>query len=216
MVQIILPVKEPISDNMRYFLISIFILITGLSFGQITVDYYNPASITSAWTVGIDIDRTNMGQCFHVSTPITITSASLKLRYAYGTNSDPIQYAIYATTGTYGANCTGTGSPLALSSTIPLTTLTSNYTFQIINLTFNGADQATLPVGNYLLSLVWNYNSNPSPSPGGTTDGTVHPGNIGFYQNNISTWEYMGSDLFFYVYGISPTTKTYLFFSSPF
>ena len=207
-----------INKDMKKILLIIFTILSFAARCQVTVDYNDP-TITSGWTVGTDNNIRNEGQCFHVSIPVVLTSASMKLRYSGGTNSNPIQYAIFSTTGTFGSTCTGTGSPnspLAVSSTVPLSTLTSNYTFQTVNLTFTGANSITLPIGNYLLALLWDYTSTQSPSPGGTT-ASSHAGNRAYYQTNVTTWQGTTGDLSFYVYGdLVSTSSPQVLIWSPF
>lgn len=117
----------------------------------------------------------------------------------YGSPTGNIYAVLYAHTGTYGSTGKPTGSALAISNAVDITTLsTSN---DLINFTFSGANRVTLVNGTkYFISLEYS-GGDSSNYLRGYYDITspTHSGNYSRYYSGA--WAYDSArDTIFYVY----------------
>ena len=91
------------------------------------------------------------GQTFTNIDASVLGSAKFFLK-KYGSPTGNITVEIYAHTGTYGTNGVPTGSPLATSDAIDISTLTTDY--QLIQFIFSGVEQINLSASTYYVAVL--------------------------------------------------------------
>jgi hypothetical protein len=110
---------------------------------------------------------------------------------------------IYAHAGTYGISSVPTGSALATSDPLDVSTLTTSY--QLISFNFSGANQINLSATYYVLTLEYanGDNFNRVKMACDTTAGAS-----GSTSRNDGSWLSTGNatDNYFYIYGDIPVT----------
>lgn len=119
-----------------------------------------------------------------------------------GSPTGNIVATLYAHTGTYGTNGKPTGSALATSDAVDISTLTGS--FQLITFNFSGGNRIPLVVAtNYVIVMsftggdVSNY-----LDIGVDTTSPTHSGNESYSLDGSSWSTDTGGDLCFYVYGL--------------
>lgn len=114
---------------------------------------------------------------------------------------------LYAHSGTFGSGGVPTGSPLATSGTVDISTLTGD--FASIEFTFTGSNQIQLtPAANYFISFEYAAgNSSNRPKVGNDTTTPTHPGNAAIFV--ASAWTAETADLIFSVIEQLPSNGTY-------
>jgi hypothetical protein len=121
----------------------------------------------------------------------------------FGSPTGNIYAQIYAHSGTYGTNSVPTGSALAVSDPVDVSTLTAFATFGLKMFTFSGSNRIILSAGTYY-ELVLTYNGgNDSNCPfvGFDASTPTAPGNSATSNGGISWSPNNGRDMCFYVYG---------------
>jgi hypothetical protein len=149
------------------------------------------------------------GQSFTNANTVTLDSCRFFLT-KIGSPTGTATAKIFAHTGTYGSGGKPTGSALATSDTLDVSTLSASPTYGWKTLSFTGANRITLNASTYYcIELTWaggdasNYIRLGSTSTGG------HSGNSN-YSTNGTSWSSLGSDRPFTVYGIPSATSHYL------
>ena len=137
-----------------------------------------------------------LGQSFEAGEPsINITSAKFYIQKDAGATGN-LSAAIYEHSGTYGTSSVGTGTKLASSDVIDLTSLGTSY--NLVEFSFSGQDRIKLPNTYYIITI---ERSGGSGFVEVTHDSTTlgHSGNSCRYDGS---WTYDASkDRIFYVYG---------------
>lgn len=140
-----------------------------------TLDAYAVSNQSTGWVMYTGT-KIKVGQSWVCSySGYELTSATFYVKKT-GTVTGNMQYTLYAHTGTYGSSSTGTGSPLATSTTYSVASLATSYTS--VTLTF--PTPYALSVSTYyVMVLEWsggdisNYltvgSDNTSPTHGGNT-----------------------------------------------
>lgn len=145
-------------------------------------------------------------QSFTPSSTSLLKTAKLYLKKA-GSPTGNATVSIYATTGTLGTTCVPTGTALATSANLDVSTLTESN--QLIEFTFSTA--TTLTAGtSYALVFTYSGGSVSNYVDLGVDDTSPsHEGNYGFYNAGNYTADNT-VDIVFYVYGkqIATTTLT--------
>jgi hypothetical protein len=147
------------------------------------------------------------GQSFLNPTEIVLDSVVFYLS-KYGSPISDAYISIYAMTGTFGASGVPTGSILAESDPLDVTTLTTSHALKTFN--FSGTNRITLSASTHYCIVLHHaesawpdfiYNSIDLSSP-------THPGDW-FQSNNGTSWSHSSSGAvanIFYIYGVSATS----------
>ena len=144
-------------------------------------------------------DAIKRGQSFTASGIKKLTSYDFYLKKALGSPTGNAVAKLYAHSGTYGTSSVPTGSALATSDALDVSTLTGN--FQLITFTFTGAQQYVLGAGYYCIAIEYSGGDVSNYIEVGL-DGSspTHSGNmIQWYTEWTAVSTY---DVIFYVYGI--------------
>lgn len=142
------------------------------------------------------------GQAF-TATGLLLASAIFNLSRD-GSPTGNCYARIYTHSGTYGTSSVGTGSPLAESDPIDVTTISASPTFTLTTFTFSGANRIYL-VKDTPYIIAFNFEGGSSGNDinvGIDAISPTHGGNRTFFNsawNAVST-----SDSCFYIYGEAP------------
>lgn len=145
-------------------------------------------------------------QSFYNSTECTLNSISLKVRNR-SIPQGSVFVSVYAHTGTYGTSSTPTGSALATSDSIAITSFTTTPTETTF--TFSGANKISLSSDTYYTFVVQTSGTINDLDSGVIvarddstgTNGTSHLGNAAYSTNSGSTWSADSArDIIFKVY----------------
>lgn len=160
----------------------------------ITVDSYSESNkdINLGVGNGTQIKR---GQAFACSQNCTLAACQFYLSKT-GTPPGNMNAAIYAITGTFGTNSTGTGTALATSGVVTANSLTGS--FALTTFTFSGVNLISLSGGvNYVVALEYSAgDGSNSVTVGADNSSSTHAGNSCSY---ISSWLSSANDTCFYV-----------------
>lgn len=157
-----------------------------------TVDSYSETNQSTDTTLGSG-SNTGAAQSFTPSSTSDIYSAKLYLKKT-GTPTGNVTVSIYAHSGTYGTSSVPTGSALATSDALDISTLTTSYV--LTELLFTGSNRINLVSGTHYV-LVVNYSAGSSLQIGLDNTSSTHGGNASFF---FSSWNASSSlDLCFYV-----------------
>jgi hypothetical protein len=178
---------DPNGDDVRY---NIQISSSSAFGGTVSYPDSNRNEDTAVYTAS-----SRVGQSF-TATGGKLYSASLMLS-KFGSPTGTAQFSVYAHTGTYGSTGTGTGTALASSGTIDLSTL--NGTPTTTTLYFTGPNQITLEDGTYYV-IVAEYSGGDMENyllVGRDSSSPTHDGIMVRYS---SSWGVIsGNDAIFYV-----------------
>jgi hypothetical protein len=138
------------------------------------------------------------GQCF-TGNGYKITSAKFYMKKG-GSPTGTGVVKIYNMTGTFGTSGKPTGSALATSSTIDVSTITTS--FALYEFTFTGVNQITLTNGTYYC-VEFSYDGGDASNRlwlGYDSSSPTHAGNR--FRSYSGSWDTQsGHDVIFYVYG---------------
>jgi hypothetical protein len=114
---------------------------------------------------------------------------------------------LYAHSGTFGSGGIPTGSALATSDTIDISTLTTN--FGMVKFTFSGTNQIQLSVAqHYFVSFEYAAgNSSNRPHVGYDNSSPTHPGNSAIFDS--ATWTATTQDIIFLIAEGLPASAGY-------
>lgn len=181
----------------------LLILLSLTGAGQTEIDKYAESNSSASLSSYAGYIALYQGQSFTNTNSITLSSCKAYLTKT-GSPTGSIYAYIYAHTGTYGSTGVPTGSALATSDAVDVSTLTGSqalYTF-----TFSGANKITLTASTYYC-LVIAYNGGNSSNLINVfrdNSSSTHSGNW-YYSGNASSWTAANQDMIFYVYGESGT-----------
>lgn len=194
----------------KYLIPTILIASLALAFG---VYQYVQATTTipidsySHYTEGFDLDSAGQpyfGQTFANTNLVSLDSVKFYLFRTSVTTGNLVAY-VYNVTGTYGTTAKPTGSPIATSDNVTISSLTTSYS--LIPFTFSGANRITLSANTKYAIVVRNLNPATTVGIGTDTSYPVLPTHAG---NNVdspdgTTWYTDGNniDTVFYVYGVT-------------
>lgn len=170
------------------------------------VDSYSETNQDSANSYNSGSGSNTLGQSF-AGDGEDLDSAKFYLK-KQSSATGSVSISIYAHSGTYGSGIP-TGSALATSDSLDVSTLTTSY--QLITFSFTGANRINLVNGTHYFA-VFNLNIT-SASPNDFIVGTdnsspTHSGNYAFFQSG--SWSAGTKDICFYIYGttsISPSSS---------
>lgn len=158
------------------------------------IDSYSEANSNSWVQNGFGSDR--YGQSF-TGDGSNLGSVQLYLSKSSGATGD-LYVEIYAHSGTFGTSSVPTGSPLATSATVALSSLTTS--LALVSFTFSGGGQIALANGTkYVLAIKVNGLSG-DVNVGLDTSSPTHGGNFSQRDQEYGDWTAWSSrDLVFYV-----------------
>jgi hypothetical protein len=178
--------------------------IVGLN-SDLTIDSYGTENDDVDYSLkGIhpsnDSDSSCLGQTFSPPHKFNLTSADFYLQKA-GSPSGNAKVVLYAITGTHGTDATPSGSALAESDTLNVSSLTTSAALY----TFNFSGYVLDPETNYAI-VFQNPTSGTIDSSNyvkgnGDTSSATHSGNAFRYNNGDWDTTYAAYDAVFYVYG---------------
>lgn len=136
----------------------------------------------------------------------TLDSATFYIK-RFGSPTGNASYKVYAHTGTFGTSSKPTGSALATSGTIDVSTIST--TESLVTLNFSGANRITLINGTkYCVSIEWlPADSSNGLSVGDDSSSPTHSGNMSHLDGSSWTAD-SGHDLAFSVNGTAASTNT--------
>ncbi len=162
-----------------------------------TIDSYSESNY-SAGALLYTAGNNELSQTFYCTSGNILTAAKFYLQ-KYGSPTGNITAKVYAVTGTPGTNAVPTGSALATSDAVDISTLSASYT--VITFSFSGAEQIELSSATWYAVAV-RYaegNSVNRLNVGTDTSDPAHGGNYAYY---AGSWTYLTDrDLCFYVEG---------------
>lgn len=175
------------------------------SSGTITIDSYSEANRDGNWNFYTVNGYKQAGQAITLPSDVSITSVKFYLKKA-GSPTGNAYAKIYASTGTVGTDAHPTGSALATSDALDVSTLTTS--FQLIEFTFSTPYSASAGdiciLVDYAGSAAPNYvyvgNDISSPTHSGNSFAQTHVG-----APNYSEFTY---DACFYLYGTQTNNMT--------
>jgi hypothetical protein len=148
--------------------------------GAVIIDSYALANQNNEFPVYATLS--SVGQTISVSKTSVINTASFIAKIV-GTVTGNVTASIYAITGSFGSTAVPTGSALATSDNINITSISTSY--QTVTFTFSGANKITLTSGtNY--ALVVNYSGGSAGNVlelGVNTSAPTADGNFVFYSS---------------------------------
>lgn len=158
------------------------------SYSESNKDGYYPLSNYTGYPIAVGQTFTGNGG--------TLTSVKFYMK-RYGMSTGNVYATVYAHTGTWGSTGKPTGSILAQSANVDVTSI-SNSVYELVTFTFSGDDQITLEDGVHYCVAVW-YTVNSYMLVGRDESSPTHNGNA---FNYVTSWNYStgGYDLPFYVY----------------
>lgn len=162
------------------------------------LDSYSEANQDDALPISASIYK-GAGQSFTVGTTLPLYSAVFYL-WKTGSPTGNAYAKIYSMAGTYGTNATPTGSPLATSDPLDVTSVTSTPT--LYTLTFSGNNRITMSSGSrYVVTFEFaGGNGSNFIVLGAQSWMPAHSGNTSYMAG--SSWTGDNSyDTIFYVYG---------------
>ncbi len=187
-------------------IVSIFYFSTIVFAAEVLIDSYSESN-----TVGYDknyaTDYTYMGQAFKTlndGNSYNISSAKF-YGYKVGSPTGNIYAELFAGTGTYGSTMTGTGSALAVSNPIDISTMSTSPS--LITWTFSGVNQYQMLPNTAYVIVVHAPSGSASNYFANAYDNTspTHSGNRTY--TSAGTWYAQSTiDNIFYVYGTLPAT----------
>ncbi len=140
------------------------------------------------------------GQVFHGVTD-KLGSAKFYLKKS-GSPTGNAVFTLYAVTGIFGLTAVPTGSALGTSATFDVSTLTTSY--QLINLTFSGAQQYNMSSGtDYWIGIEYSGgDASNRVDLGHDNTAPTHPGDLAILYSDLNYYAYAsGVDACcFYVY----------------
>lgn len=164
-------------------------------------------SATVASPSDFNCDSTQlMGQTFQVQNSCTLNSLIIDMK-TNGTPSGSFQFLIYAITGTYGSTSVPTGSILATSNTVLVSSLTATYATYTTY--FTGVNAVAMTAGQQY-AIVCNYNTTAYPNAIFFKNKTpsFHPGNMAYFA--ASAWNALGTyDIIFDLEGSGSVSLTF-------
>lgn len=167
------------------------------------VDSYPETNQNSTFTIAATGGNDIVGQTFK-GNGMLLTSAKFYLD-KIGTPSGPAVAALYATTGTYGTSaCVPTGSALATSNSIDVSTFTTSPTLTLYEFIFpRGALLASGTPYAIVLDVSGSTSTGANRMTAGQTTSGGHSGNrVNFDNSIVFAWAGSGTiDLDFYVFG---------------
>jgi hypothetical protein len=151
---------------------------------------------------------TARGQSFFNTATAVLTSYRLSI-FKTGSPTGDVYAKLYAHTGTFGTDSVPTGSPLATSDPIDITTITTSSAWR----EFTFSTPYEMQASTYYCIIIY-FNGGDSSNTLRTrfvlTQPPSHAGNPFRSEDGVSGWTVNDGDMLFEVYGDSPPDKTAL------
>lgn len=167
------------------------------------IDSCNNDTTTGTWILYTGSNGTGAGQTFACNVNSTLDSCKFYIARA-GSPTGNVYAEIYAMTGTYGTNGKPTGSPLATSDNVDISTIPLTATLKTF--TFSGANRISLSASTYYVAVVRYLDGNSTNYLSVLVNNGAHSGNAVNYSNQWNYWT--NTDTIFYVYGIVSNSDT--------
>src|SRR5574343_703571 len=120
---------------------------------SVIIDSYSESNYNNALTFYSGYSIQKVGQSFHNTNGCNLLSAKFYC-IKIGSPTGNIYANVYAHTGTYGSTGKPTGSALATSDAVDVSTLDTNPNWKLIEFTFSGANQIALSENtNYVVVI---------------------------------------------------------------
>ena len=169
------------------------------------IDSYSESNSTNSLNVG---DGSNMGHYYYVGQSITGNGSPVEkctfYLNKYGSPTGSVYAKIYAHTGVFGTSSLPTGSPLAVSDPLDVSTLTSST--QLIDFNFSGANQISLENSTHYIVMCGGLTGANSTNYIQIYYDGIDPAHGGNMCYLSGAWSYGATDLVFYIYGIEILT----------
>jgi len=179
----------------------------------VTIDSFTESGAASAYFLSAYSLANYPYRCqsFTCTYGITLASCKFYIRANIPALASGNVYAkLYAHTGTYGTSSLPTGSALATSDAIAISSMSDSNS--LVTFTFSGANQVSLSSSTYYVLVMENTSANENDVVGGALNSSgTHSGNGAVYLGSSSAWSVQAtSDYPFYIYGSSavPTVTT--------
>jgi len=183
------------------FFVALFLFINISTVKAAVIDSYSSTNQDDDYQLYTGATFGSVGQSFTVSDNYTLTSVDLYLAKLNSPTGN-LTAKIYAHDGTYGSSGVPTGSILATSDSVDISTLSSDPTHTSTEFTFSGANQISLTASTYYFIVVtWAGDGNGSNKVyiGRDSSSPTHGGNSAYY---IASWAPgASSDIIFTVNG---------------
>jgi len=188
---------------MKKALFVLFLLITQAGKSQVLIDSDPVSNYTGSEESYSGSIELYIAQSFSNTSSCTLASCQFYLSKS-GSPTGIIYAYVYAHSGTYGSTSIPSGSALATSNAVDISTLSTS--MQTIALTFSGVNQIWLSASTkYVLVVAYaggNYNNRLNVGADWTTKGGS--GNFSYSADGLTWSPYSGEDILFYVYGKLP------------
>lgn len=150
------------------------------------------------------------GQAFQVTSNLNLVSTKVYLQLGEGSPIGNAYARLYAATGTFGTNARPTGSALATSDDLDISTVGASWALYTFN--FTGSNQYSMQANTDYVIVYENPTSGTVDTSnylriGTDTSSPTHDGNEALYENGVWTG-YPNIDTIFYIYGIEQTDFT--------
>lgn len=166
--------------------------------GTTTTESYPETNQSSEWSMSID-GNPYAAQSFTMSASGTLQTAKMYMKKT-GSPTGTMTLSIYAHTGVYGSSGKPTGSPLATSAAIDISTLTTS--FALNTFTFSGTGAINITSGvNYELVLFTNGGDSTLGDEiviGYDSTSSSYAGNRSYSADGV-VWNTASNDYCFYV-----------------
>jgi hypothetical protein len=159
------------------------------------IDSYSESNCDTDWLMSSTTGAPGRGQVLALASSATLTSVKFYLKKV-GSPTGNMTARVYAATGTPGTDGVGTGSALASSGTIDVSTLSSSYALVEFSLSYSAA------AGNYLICAFYDGgDASNKVAAGLDTSSPSHAGNGGIVTDGGGFSGYASTDVCFYLYG---------------
>jgi len=197
-----------IKNNVYGFFIISLLFMASPVLALTTIDSYSETNKDGHEGIGNTIDL--YSQSFAVSVAGQELDSVKFYLAKYGSPTGNIVVRLYAHTGTYGTSSVPTGSILATSDVVDITTLTTFPTFSLITFSFTGAERYALSNSTNYTAVVYFTGGDANNNAMVGVDGSspTHGGNFANYPDGGSWTAVSGEDAPFYVYGDIIATPT--------
>jgi hypothetical protein len=162
---------------------------------SVIVDHYHESNHANGAYILGGTGPSHVGQSFTGDGGNLSTCKFYLVKSAFNSPTGNVYAYVYAHTGTFGTSSLPTGSALATSGAVDVSTLSTD--ISLVTFTFSGDDKITLTNGTKYVVTV-GYGGEVSVNVGIDFSSPTHGGNIVYYQGG--EWLYDIDDAIFYVY----------------
>lgn len=177
------------------------------------IDSYSETNIDS-W-FGLPADAAAVGQSFTATSTVNLASAKFFMTRAYGSETGNAYAKLYAHTGTFGTSGTPTGSALATSNAVDVTTIGAGGfnvgNFELVSFTF-ATPYELQNATNYFITVEYGGGNYLLVGTRGWDNAGTDDGNLSYHDGSnwaVDTTSGSGVwDMIYYVYGADAVTSS--------